>query len=249
MDEVELYRQMLTKDPSSQVFVYLAEALFERSMYTEAVETCLNGLRLHPHDLRARVILGLSYLRTNSLDRAESELLRAKEIFEINLATYQGLAELYGRKGDQEKSSLYRRLYEAVQSPEILAAREPQASPPIEPDAEAPADEKPEEVATLTMAQLYAQQGHLDKAAAVYRTILETAPETPEVEARLAELEQKGKAVEINAKLVAVLERLCDNLTNRPATGAAPDSVSGRDVDPKKPLGAVRPAAERKGAS
>ena len=222
MDEVELYRQMLTKDPSSQVFVYLAEALFERSMYTEAMETCLNGLRLHPHDLRARVILGLSYLRTDNLDRAESELLRAKEVLEINTATYQGLAELYERKGDGEKSSLYRRLYQTVQSPETMAAGEPEASPQIEP-----------EVATVTMAQLYAQQGHLDKAAAVYRTILETSPETPEVAERLAELERKGKTAEINAKLVSMLEKLCDNLKNRPTTRAAPVSTSGGDVDPE----------------
>jgi predicted Zn-dependent protease len=120
MNEVALYRQMLTKDPGSQVFVYLAEALFEEAMYAEAIETCLNGLRLHPHDLRARVILGLSYLKTDNLNRAESELLRAKELLEINSATYQGLAELYERRGDGEKSSLYRRLYQTIQSPDAL---------------------------------------------------------------------------------------------------------------------------------
>jgi tetratricopeptide (TPR) repeat protein len=229
MDEVELYRQMLTKDPGSQAFVYLAEALFERSMYTKAIETCLNGLRLHPHELRARVILGLSYLRTDNLDRAESELLRAKKILEINMAAYQGLAELFERKGDKEKSSLYRRLYDLIQSPETMGAAEPEASPQIEPEVEAPAEEKPA-VATVTMAELYAQQGHLDKAAAVYRTILETSRESPEVAERLAELERKAKTAEINAKVVAVLERLCDNLKNRPTTGTAPVSTSEPNV-------------------
>lgn len=231
MDEVEHYRQMLTKDPSSQVFVYLAEALFERSMYTKAIETCLNGLRLHPHDLRARVILGLSYLRTDNLDRAESELLRAKKILEINMAAYQGLAELFERKGDKEKSSLYRRLYDLVESPETMGAAEPEASLQIEPEVEAPAEEKPA-VSTVTMAELYAQQGHLDKAAAVYRTILETSRESPEVAERLAELERKAKTAEINAKVVAMLERLCDNLKNRPTTGATPVSTSEPDVGP-----------------
>jgi len=178
------------------------------------------------------VILGLSYLRTDNLDRAESELLRAKEVLEINTATYQGLAELYERKGDGEKSSLYRRLYEAVQSPATMAAGEPEASPQIEPEVAAPGHEEPE-VATVTMAELYAQQGHLDKAAAVYRTILETSPETPEVAARLAELERKGKTAEINAKLVSMLEKLCDKLKNRPTTRAAPVSTSGGDVDPE----------------
>ena len=229
MDEVEHYRQMLTKDPGSQVFVYLAETLFERSMYTEAIATCLNGLRLHPHDLRARVILGLSYLRTDNLDRAESELLRAKEILQINMAVYEGLAELFERKGDEEKSSVYRRLYDVVRPAETMVAGEPEASPHVEPEVEAPAEEKPA-VATVTMAELYAQQGHLDKAAAVYRTILETSPESPEVAERLAALERKAKTAEINAKLVVVLEKLCDNLKNRPTTGVAPVSISKPDV-------------------
>jgi len=229
MDEVEHYRQMLTKDPGSQVFVYLAETLFERSMYTEAIATCLNGLRLHPHDLRARVILGLSYLRTDNLDRAESELLRAKEILQINMAVYEGLAELFERKGDEEKSSVYRRLYDVVRPAETMVAGEPEASPHVEPEVEAPAEEKPA-VATVTMAELYAQQGHLDKAAAVYRTILETSPESLEVAERLAALERKAKTAEINAKLVVVLEKLCDNLKNRPTTGVAPVSISKPDV-------------------
>ena len=42
MDELEVYQQMMSKDPSSQVFVYLAEALWEREMYEEAIETWLN---------------------------------------------------------------------------------------------------------------------------------------------------------------------------------------------------------------
>lgn len=114
MDELKLYQQMMSKDPSSQVFVYLAEALLEREMYDEAIETCINGLRLRPHDLRARVILGLSCLRTGELDRAESELLKAKEMLEINTVIYQALAELYEKKGNAELAENYRQLFEAI---------------------------------------------------------------------------------------------------------------------------------------
>jgi hypothetical protein len=39
MDELEVYQQMMSKDPSSQVFVYLAESLWEREMYEEAIES------------------------------------------------------------------------------------------------------------------------------------------------------------------------------------------------------------------
>jgi hypothetical protein len=88
----------------------------------------------------------------------------------------------------------------------------------------------------------------VDKAAAVYRRILETSPETPEVAERLAELERKGKAAENNAKLIAMLERLCDNLKNRPTTGAAPASTSGDDLGPGK-LAVGGPLVPGKGTS
>lgn len=248
MDEVELYRQMLTKDPSSQVFVYLAEALFERSMYVEAIETCLNGLRLHPHDLRARAILGLSYLRTDNLDRAEAELLRAKEILEINTTTYLGLAELYERRGEKEKSSLYRRLHEALQSPETMAGGGQDEELQVEPELEAAAEEEVE-VATVTMAELYAQQGHPDKAAALYRRILASSPGTAGVEERLDDLARKAKAARINEKLISTLEKLRDRLNNRPTTEAAPASEGKVTVAPEKLVAVVRSLAQGKGAS
>lgn len=118
MDEVQLYQQMLSKDPASQIFVYLAEALLEREMYHEAIETCVNGLRLRPHDLRGRAILGLAYLRIGEFERAESELLKAKEMLEINTIIYQALAEVYEKRGQSELAENYRHLFAAIQSPE-----------------------------------------------------------------------------------------------------------------------------------
>jgi tetratricopeptide (TPR) repeat protein len=174
MDEVELYKQMLTRDPTSQAFVYLAEAFFERKMYGEAIETCVNGLRLTPHNLRARVVLGLSYLQTDQLDRAETELLKAKEMLEINAVAYNALADLYDKKGAPEQAAWYRTLFQRLHPPETDAEGvEPAAQGEPEPEEE----EEPE-VATVTMAELYVQQGQLEKAAAVYRRILETAPGT-----------------------------------------------------------------------
>jgi predicted Zn-dependent protease len=245
MDEVELYRQMLSKDPGSQAFVHLAEALFEQNRYAEAIDTCLNGLRLHPHDLRVRVILGLSYLRTDNLDWAESELLRAREILETNMVTYQGLAELYERRGETEKSLLYRKVYEELRSPGTVTTsrleRVPETEPKMEPVNEA-------EVATVTMAELYAKQGHLDKAAAVYRRILSASPGAPEVEERLAELERRSKGAHPSTKLIAVLDELRDNLRKRLATRSTEVSDQGEFVDSNKLLAVIRRLAQEEGA-
>ena len=205
MDEIELYRQIMSKDPSSQAFVYLAEALWERKMFTEAIETCVNGLRLHPHDLRARVILGLSYLRMNELDLAEAELLRAKEMLEINTVTYQALAELYDKKGDTQEAVRYRQLFETILAPAFAEGEAEAHEPEIESLPEEIEHEKGE-VATVTMAELYVKQGHLEKAIEVYRRVLQNSPRAEGLAARLAELEKQVSSTKSARTLLSILE-------------------------------------------
>ncbi|MBT8406617.1 MAG: tetratricopeptide repeat protein [Deltaproteobacteria bacterium] len=233
MDELDLFQQMMSKDPSSQVYVYLAEALLEREMYGEAIETCFNGLRLRPHDLRARVILGLSYLRTGELERAENELLKAKEMLEINTVTYRALAELYDEKGDLEQSGRYRQLFEAIHPPETSEAEAEVAETESKPvDEEVP--EEDTEVATVTMAELYEEQGHLDKAAEVYRNILETSPETEGVEAKLADLEKRITDAKVSSTLLSILESWQSGLQERDTQEGSEPLPTSSGIDPEK---------------
>jgi tetratricopeptide (TPR) repeat protein len=244
MDEIELYRQIMSKDPSSQAFVYLAEALWERGMYTEAVETCVNGLRLHPHDLRARVILGLSCLRNGELDRAETELLKAKEMLEINAVTYQALAELYDDRGDTEQAARYRQLFETIHSPET-AEVETEA---VEPEIESLPEEIIEgerEVATVSMAELYAEQGRLDEAIEMYRRIIQSSPETEGVEDRLAELENQVDKDQAARTVLTILEAWQNKLQNPVATGTTSPSIEPTGIDPKKLAAIVQNCLEK----
>ena len=234
MDELEVYQQMMSKDPSSQVFVYLAESLWEREMYEEAIEICTKGLRLRPHDLRARVILGLSDLRTGALDRAETELLKAKEMLEINTVIYRNLAELYDRKGDSEQAFHYQKLFEAIH-PSAVAEVETEVD---EAGSESVAKETPPEdvemMDTVTLAELYEQQGHVDKAIEVYRKILETSPETEEVEARLEELEKRIGEPREGHTLLSVLEAWQGKLREKAAPESMPPPSTPPSLDPEK---------------
>jgi tetratricopeptide (TPR) repeat protein len=244
MDEIELYQQMLTKDPSSQTFVYLAEAYFEREMYEKAIEVCVNGLRLRPHDLRARVILGLSFLRTGAWDRAETELLKAREMLEINAVAYEALAEIYTEKGDSEKAEQHRNVFQILHS-----------SAPDGPGTETPASEielesldLPQEdpdVVTVTMAELYVQQGHLEKAAAVYRKILENAPGTVGVEDRLAKLEKKIGHIENGPNVLSILESWQSDLRERVPSASTEPSPKRVSLDSEKLADFVRKHVRR----
>ena len=53
--------------------------------------------------------------------------------------------------------------------------------------------EKETEFYTATMAQVYAEQGHWDKAAAIYRHLLTQEPERDDYLAALARVERKAK--------------------------------------------------------
>ena len=233
MDELEFYQQMMSKDPSSQVFVYLAEALLEHEMYKEAIETCVNGLRLRPHDLRARVILGVSFLRTGELDRAESELLKAKEMLEINTVTYRALAELYEKKGDSESAERYRRLFEAIHptEAEAIGAEKEEAY------SETAADQVPPEkteMSTITMAQLYEEQGHSQKDAEVYRKIFDTFPETEGGEDKLANLERRVGEGQVKRNLLSILELWQKNMQDKIDLEKPSPSSGLSGIDPEK---------------
>jgi tetratricopeptide (TPR) repeat protein len=234
MDELEVYQQMMSKDPSSQVFVYLAEALWEREMYEEAIEICANGLRLRPHDLRARVILGLSYLRTGALDSAETELLKAKEMLEINTVIYRNLAELYDKKGDSEQASYYQKLFEAIHPSTVAGVETEMAEAGAESVTEEALPEDPEMMDTVTLAELYEEQGHVDKAIEMYRKILETSPGTEEVETRLAELERRiGESPE-GRTLLSVLEAWQSKLREKAAPESMPPPSTVPSLDREK---------------
>ena len=234
MDELEVYQQMISKDPSSQVFVYLAESLWEREMYEEAIEICTKGLRLRPHDLRARVILGLSYLRTGALDSAETELLKAKEMLEINTVIYRNLAELYDKKGDSEQAFHYQKLFEALHPSAVAEVETEVDEAGAASVAREASPEDAEMMDTVTLAELYEQQGHVDKAIEVYRKVLETSPETEEVEAKLAELEKRIGVPQESRTLLSVLEAWQGKLREKAAPESMPPPSTPPSLDPEK---------------
>jgi tetratricopeptide (TPR) repeat protein len=72
--------------------------------------------------------------------------------------------------------------------PETPTAPEP--GPPADAEAEAPAPEGFEELATPTLAEIYAGQGRIQEATATYRKVLENNPDDDTSRARLAQLEE-----------------------------------------------------------
>jgi tetratricopeptide (TPR) repeat protein len=106
-------RRRLEKDPASIAFAQLAEEYRREGKYAEAVETCRNGLALHPGYLSARVTLGRSLIELNRLDLAQTELTEVLQFAPENLAAIRGLAEVHRRRGElPEALEQYRTAFE-----------------------------------------------------------------------------------------------------------------------------------------
>lgn len=98
-DRVKWYRKILSEDPTSRIFVELAEVLYEQGHYPEAAEVCRKGLTLHPTSKRGRVLLGLALWQQGDAGGAEQELTIVQRDLEKNAPIYKVLAEIHWQKG------------------------------------------------------------------------------------------------------------------------------------------------------
>jgi hypothetical protein len=115
-DAVAFYAEMLKHDPSSRVFVSLAEELCSKELWKEAVETCRRGLVFHPYMVRARVLLGWALWKSSEVEEAEQVLTGARMEVEKNSILYEALAEIAESKGDPGQAAHLLNTFRAIQS-------------------------------------------------------------------------------------------------------------------------------------
>jgi len=121
--EIEEYSRRLARDPHSLVFAQLADAYRRHNMLDEAVETCLQGLHIHPDYVSARLVLGRAYRQKNMFAEAKAELLKVLEVNPDHVLVRNLLAEIYLEESEYVQA---KEEYEKVLSidPENATARE-----------------------------------------------------------------------------------------------------------------------------
>ena len=99
---IEELRRRVQADPASIAFAALAEEYRRVGNYTDAIETCIAGLKRHPSYVSARVTLGRALIEVGRFDEAEQELQLVLKAAPENLAAIRGLAGIHHRRPDQE---------------------------------------------------------------------------------------------------------------------------------------------------
>jgi tetratricopeptide (TPR) repeat protein len=144
IDLVDRYKDMLKEDPASEVFAFLAEALYAQGQWRETVRVCRWGLGIHPQHLRARVLLGLALWETGDRAAAEEELEKARSKLEENASLYHVLAQLAEERDDIDRARRYFILHRSMQLDGIEEQRTPSLFTKMDFEQDIAADIAPE---------------------------------------------------------------------------------------------------------
>jgi len=150
------YYSQWQKNPDSIVFASIADYFLRYAMIDSAFKICKEGLRRHPKLTVGHVVMARIQLARGNFEEAEEELRTALQI---------------APKGQQVQD---------------LMAQIRQAKEAAEPAIDSTKPSVPSEWQTVTMAQLFAQQGHADRAREIYYSILEKDPQNEDAHRGLA---------------------------------------------------------------
>jgi tetratricopeptide (TPR) repeat protein len=207
----DFYDQILHSAPSQRTLLLILTKLKEEGDIDRVIQECLKALAVYPNDIYIRRLLAESYLEMNQVSSAETELKKIIGFISDLADVYKLQAEIYGKQGRNKEAiealKIYlaynpqdeyaRLLHDDLRSEEVPSASELQSFP--EETAATfgeDVEEKPPDIVTATLAELYFDQGKTQEAINAYRTLVALNPEDTHFRDRLVALEAipEGKA-------------------------------------------------------
>lgn len=170
------------EDPGSAPAAALAEALRKRGDLTTAAVVALRGLALDPTDLPGLLVLSRIQRDRGDLAGARGSLRQASALDAEHPVVQDALAALDPPVANEATAA------SLVSEPESAALLY------IDDDDLMPDEGMREEpLLSESLAQLYHQQGHLERAREVYRALLERDPENTDLRARHEGVEREAE--------------------------------------------------------
>jgi tetratricopeptide (TPR) repeat protein len=199
----------LDKDRSN--FLYEAEKLLEQNKLPEAFNLAGERLRSFPADADAYVVAASALLGMGRVDEAHDVLQEVGEIISGLAFVYDRLGDIYRKKGFHQDAavcyekfiSLHPGVEDARKVIEKMILLEQEDQPVTEVSMIYDENIPDPGLFTVTLAELYIKQGHLQVAAEILKEIIWREPQNSQAVAKLdslmAELATKSS---VNAKFV-----------------------------------------------
>ena len=90
----EKYARILTQDPSSVAFIFLAQVLYKQGKIDKAINVLINGLKYNKKSVTGRFLLGKIYYDRWLIERAKREFQTVVELAPDNLAACKMLVQI-----------------------------------------------------------------------------------------------------------------------------------------------------------
>lgn len=97
--EIVKLMDKITQNPTSRLFVPLAEEYLKCDLVDEAIIVLVEGIKNHPSYVAARVMLGKIYLQENRISEAQAEFEKVIAINSDNILAHKKLAVIYQGQG------------------------------------------------------------------------------------------------------------------------------------------------------
>jgi tetratricopeptide (TPR) repeat protein len=109
-------KRRIDLDPSSRLFVALAEEYRKSGRLAEALSTLQQGLLSHPNYLSAQVALGRAHLESGQVTEAIATFSKVLGADPGNLVSAKSLADIYLSRGETVEAIKKYKLYRAISS-------------------------------------------------------------------------------------------------------------------------------------
>jgi tetratricopeptide (TPR) repeat protein len=230
---IERYR----RSHDSRLFAPLADAYRKNGEVDAAIEILERGIEKFPDYASAHVILGKCYYDKGATERAKSEFERVLGLDADNMVALKFMGDILLAEDKKPEAAGYFKKILAIDpmndavAKTLKAVEETLSAKEIDlTDRAAVKDERPRELATMTLAGIYAAQGYYNKALRIYGEVLDREPENREAKEMVGKLqsimkvsdEERGKAFEERVLTISV-----DDITNDVAASTAGPGGTG----------------------
>ncbi len=225
VDETEIDRlfERYRQAPQSCVFAPLADACRKIGRNDEAIEICRRGLLIHPEYASGHVVLGKCLYDSSKFEEAEESFEYVLGLDPENLVALKYLGLILSAKGDQSKAAAFfnrileldpenKEILEKTVELEDLEDEEILDLKPIVEDGfegneinlHSTGDAATsDELATVTLADIFASQGYKAKAAKIFKEVLNKDPENEIIREKLKELGMEEAGSDKAGKIAA----------------------------------------------
>jgi tetratricopeptide (TPR) repeat protein len=196
--EIRYLKAKYDQAPQSRLFAPLADAYRKNGQVDRAIELCEAGLTRFPDYASAHVILGKCFYDKGATERSRAEFERVIELDGENMVALKFMGDILLAEGKRDEAVSYlRRLISIDPTNEEVAAMLDGLEGEFQgkeinlgASGRTDAVERPDEVATMTLAGIYAAQGYYSKALKIYREILDAQPSNEDAKRMVGKIEK-----------------------------------------------------------